>query len=484
MSLTSAIGSALTGLSVSSRLADLVSTNIANAATPGYVRREAQVSSVVLGGQGAGVTIDSVSRDVSTYLLNERRGSEAALADQDTRAAFLSRIEQGFGLSSDSGSLSALIADFDTALIAAAARPESESQLGDVFTAASRLVEKINQLSDAVQDARTEADATIASEVDQLNSALQQVQDLNGKIRATQAAGRDTTSLEDLRQRQIDQIASIVPLRQIPRDDGVVALYAQNGAPLIDGRASVFGFTPTRAITPEMTLADGPLSGLTLNGRAISTGDGSLIAGGSLAANFALRDSLAPEVQAGLDGLARDLVERFQEGGLDPTLPMGAPGLFTDLGAAFTAADDVGLAARLQISATVDPAQGGACWRLRDGLGATLPGPSGETGFLTGLRDALTATRSASSGALAAGQRSFAGFATEVASDLSRQRVTTEEAVSFAQARASALQEQELARGVDSDQELQKLLLIEKAFAANARVIQVVDNMLNDLLEI
>ena len=43
---------------------------------------------------------------------------------------------------------------------------------------------------------------------------------------------------------------------------------------------------------------------------------------------------------------------------------------------------------------------------------------------------------------------------------------------------------QELQGGVDTDREMQDLLQIEKAYAANAKVIQTVDEMLDLLLGI
>lgn len=42
----------------------------------------------------------------------------------------------------------------------------------------------------------------------------------------------------------------------------------------------------------------------------------------------------------------------------------------------------------------------------------------------------------------------------------------------------------ELADGVDTDAELQRLILVEQAYAANARIIEVVDEMMNDILRI
>ena len=42
----------------------------------------------------------------------------------------------------------------------------------------------------------------------------------------------------------------------------------------------------------------------------------------------------------------------------------------------------------------------------------------------------------------------------------------------------------ELEDGVDTDAELQRLLLIEQAYAANARMIETVDDMMQALLRI
>jgi len=64
------------------------------------------------------------------------------------------------------------------------------------------------------------------------------------------------------------------------------------------------------------------------------------------------------------------------------------------------------------------------------------------------------------------------------------QRLYAEENLSFVVARQASLKTAELANGVDSDQELQNLLRIEQAYAANARVISAVDTMLQRLLEV
>ena len=63
-------------------------------------------------------------------------------------------------------------------------------------------------------------------------------------------------------------------------------------------------------------------------------------------------------------------------------------------------------------------------------------------------------------------------------------RLTAEGEASFASARLEALQSMELEGGVDTDQEMQSLLLIEQAYAANAKVMSTLDDMIQTLLGI
>jgi flagellar hook-associated protein 1 len=162
----------------------------------------------------------------------------------------------------------------------------------------------------------------------------------------------------------VDQIAGIVPLRTYSRDNGQIALVSTGGAVLLDGSAAVFEFTSAGKITADMTQASGALSGLSMNGQPVRIGDNGLLEGGSLAALFEVRDTIAPMASAQADAFARDLVERFQASGVDPTVAIGAAGLFTDDGAAFDSLNEIGLAGRLMLSAAVDPAAGGDLKRL------------------------------------------------------------------------------------------------------------------------
>lgn len=482
MSITSALNSALTGLTATSRQAEAVSNNVANATTSGYARRSVSLSALNLGGSGQGVRVVGITRHADLYLINDRRGAQAAAGDSATKAGFLNRLETILGTTESPGSLVSRVSTLDTTLLEAASHPESEARLAVAVSAARSLATGLNQASDAIQAERLKAEKGIASAVESLNSGLRQVQELNRMIASHSGSGRDASALMDQRQQVIDSIASIIPLKEMPRDGNQVALISAGGALLLDGNPVTFGFTEVHTIVPEMTQASGGLYGLTINGKPMATtGSSSMILGGELGALFAVRDELAVEGQSVLDALARDMIERFSAGGLDPTLPAGAPGLFTDGGLAFDPADEVGLASRIALNFAADPVKGGEVTRLRDGLGALTPGPVGNSTLLNSLSSALNTNRAIAS-PIPGGTRSLAGLAAAILSRTSSQRVTQETEQSYTAARYTALSDIEAASGVNTDEELQSLLVIEKNYAANARVIQVVDEMIKTLL--
>ncbi len=481
MSLSTSLSNAVSGLTATARSAEVVSTNVANAMTEGYARREILLSSRSIGGIGSGVQVDGVHRVVDAALMATRRISDGALAGVSVTAGFYARMEMVLGTPDQPGSLSARVAGLETALMESVARPESDARLTVVLSSAKDVIQALNAAGKEVQAQRSAADQAIARDVATLNDSLSRIEELNRTIAKTLNSGRDASGLLDQRQQLIDRVSEIVPVREIEREFGRVALYTPGGALLLDGPAPEIGFTPVNAVMADMSLANGALSGLTLNGRAMTDNQ---IAGGRLAANFALRDDDGPAMQAALDAVARDLVMRFQDPATDPTLTPGAAGLFTDGGGAFDPLDELGLAGRLAINALVDPAQGGDLWRLRDGIGAAAPGPVGEGRQLDRMVAALSESLAAASGPFGPGSRSFGGLAGALISVVGTSRNLAEADQGYQAARLGELRMLEARNGVDTDDELQRLLLIERAYAANARVISAVDEMMMAILRI
>lgn len=485
MSISASLANALTGLTAASRAAQLVSSNVANAMTEGYARRELDLSAQVTAGAGAGVQIDGIRRIVDETILRDRRLSDAALGLAKADSDFFERALDLLGKPGDAASLGTRMSGFETVLIEAASRPDSEPRLAAVLDAAQSIVRGLNEISDGVQRLREDADAAIGAEVSRLNTVLQQISDVNNLIQRNKASGRDYPALLDQRQALVDDISSIIPVRQVSRENDTIALYSMTGALLLDVEPAQIGFFSTVPIMADMTLASGALSGLTINGDPVGiAGESAPIAGGSLAGLFSVRDERALEFQAGLDGLAAELISRFEDPMLDTTLAVGDPGLFTDSGGALDPADTVGLAGRIAVNAAVNPAEGGALWRLRDGIGATIEGPPGDATLLNALSERLRSTTVPSYGPFGGGARDLVSLTADLTSGIGQSLVASGRQLSFEQARYEALRNAEIANGVDTDQEMQKLLLIEQAYAANAKVIQTVDRLIQSLLEI
>ncbi len=482
MSLASALTAAASGLAAISRATELVGTNIANATTDGYARRELQLSSIPY---ASGVLIEGVARRINAGVLGEVRQSAAGTAQAGVLANWSKTIEAAIGIPGDGKALSDRVADLESALIRATASPESQLRLGDVLTAATDLAQAINRIGTAAQDARQGAEDAIARDVEILNTGLAEVARLNRAIMAEKAAGNDTSALEDARQRSIDGIAGIIPLREAARDNGTVSLFTTNGAALLDGwEPAQISFPHAAQITPVMAAAGGGLAYLTIDGKALTANQMELYAGGRLAANFTIRDTLAPAMQAQADQIATDLAARFAAGGPDGTIPTSAAGLFTDAGTAAGTPAPPGLAQRLTLNAAVDPARGGALWHLRDGLYATAEGDAGNASLLDGMISALRAPRNGAPLLTGGVARSAEGLATDLSASASTTRLRNEASLTNQTTRDQALRQSLAADGVDTDAELQRLLALEQAYAANARVIRAADSMLNTLLEI
>ena len=481
MSISSALSNAMTGLRAAGRASEIISANIANASTPSYGVRSLGVSSSQIGG----VFIDGINRNVNPGLLSDLRLSEAEFSNREATNAFLTDLENILGTPDEPNSLSARMSEFENSLIMATSRPDAPERLLASIDAARDLTTLISSASDNIQEARSNADRSIKIQVDELNTALVNVKELNSQITRTVSRGGDASALLDNRQAVVDEISKTVPVRQVPRDNGQIALYSTGGAILLAGGVSEIGFDAVNQVTPFLTIEGGGLSGLTVNGYPVRTdSERGALGGGTLGAQFEIRDELGTSAQTQLDALSRDLIERFQDPAVDPTLAPGDAGLFTDGGLAFDPLNETGLSGRLTVNPVVDDRQGGDPWRLRDGLNAAAPGDVGDSRLLQRLSSALTDVRVPSSGEFGAGAFSAINLISTLTSQVAADRYRSEQSLAFSSSRFDELTQQMLAEGVDTDQELQRLIIVEQSYAANVRLIEAADEMMQTILRI
>lgn len=480
MAISQTMSNALSGLRAAMRGTEVSSSNIANAMTEGYGVRTLELAARDLGGYGAGVNVVGISRGGDPMLTARRRLSDADHgARQETANAYktLETLMAGHG---KGDSVADRLTAVETALIEASSDPSALPRLDRVVHRLQSLTDGINRVGSGITQMREQADQKIAGSVQVLNANLKEIDRLNDEIVRTRKGTGEVSGLFDQRQQLIDKVSGMVPLRQLSREGGRVALISTQGELLLDHRPREIGFVPATVISAKMSLGNGALSGLTIDGEPIS-GSGGVgnLSGGSIGALFAIRDEIAPNAQVKIDEFAADLMQRLADPARDDTLAIGDDGLVV----AGNPSDPdlpIGLATTLRVNANILPSTGDPT-RLRNGLGAGTAGPVGDA---TRLNNWLAALSEPQPLAATSSTQKSVGHLNTITADFSQMRILKEDDLGRSTAIRASYREREAAQGVDTDQEMQNMLRLEKAYAANAKVIQVVDTLMSRLLEI
>ncbi|MEM1298957.1 MAG: flagellar hook-associated protein FlgK [Pseudomonadota bacterium] len=490
MSISATFANALSGLTATRRLADVTANNLANALTEGYGRQSVDLSSAVLEGRGVGVSVTGVSRASAPDITAARRKADGDAATFGAQASALERLGRSLGEATDEDSLFVRLEEFEAGLRALADTPESGPRQTQTVEAAKDLVQRLNNLSQEAATVRANADGEIAKQVQTVNRNLARIDELNATIVRLGAGGRDVATLIDERERLIDEVSASIPARVHLQDDGSVFLTTTSGLFLLQEQPADLQFTPSPIITAPMTYdpaGTGALSGLTLAGIDITPSNThpQRLTEGGIAGNFIVRDDIGTEFDSRIDQFAADLIARFEDPAVDPTLAAGDPGLFTDGVAALDLTIVEGLAGRIAVNALADPAQGGDPTRLRDGLQSAGPGPAGSDTIPRALLDTLTAGRPSTAIPGLVGNLSAAQMISGITEATGIRRTSAEaELASLTGARETIALTEAREIGVDTDAELQELIQIEQAFAANIQVIQAASRMLEQITEI
>lgn len=489
MTLTTALSNASSGLTSAGIRANVASSNISNASTPGYVKRTVVSQEGVLGSRGAGVRANTIERSQDMQLTRARRDADATAGRSNQLAEAYSTLNRELGAPGADFGLFSSLETLESAFADLAATPESGALQNAVVFAAGETSDQFNSLAQSAQTLREDADRDIQLDVDTVNRSLYALQEVNTRISGVSPNSNEAAAFEDERQRLIDTISSIIPIKDIPRDHGQVDIMTEDGVFLLSGKVSEVSFNQSNTLpnTVRYPEISGSPSGLFVGTQDITPGGtgSQALTSGSLAGHFTVRDKIVPEFLDGLDSLAGDLITRFSDDSLDPTKAAGAPGVFTDNGGAFDPLNRRGVADRISLNIAIDPANGGEARRIRDGMGSTAAGEVGDSTIITGLLSAMTNGNPAPAGISLSGNYSVSSLSAGFSSIISEQALRNDAVNTGATARQETLLDSEIAgSAVDTDQELQSLLLIEQSYAANARVIQTVSDMIDRLLQI
>ena len=486
MTLAAALQTARISLANAAAQSALISRNVGSADQPGYARRVAELTSDP---QGAGANL-AVRRIVEEALRKAALEAGARAEGAATSLAGLDRLDVVIGTRSGEDGLPTALAALRDSLLAWANEPSRASFGEAALRAAGDVAGRLNRLGEAVDDLRSRADADIAVSVQTVNDLLARFKTANDAVVGARALGRDPSDAQDERDAILAALSKEIGVTARPQRNGGLALYA-------DGGLTWFEREPRRV----EFVASGPLvsgavgAALRIDGvDATSPASTMPIGAGRIAALIELRDRAGVELQAQLDETARALVAQFAKSDQlpSPSAPTLA-GLFVDPRRAGVpdAAEAVGLARRLAVAANADPARGGDVTRIRDG-GIAAPGDpayvynqSGDSGFNDRLRAlaaafeapfAFDARAGLPAGDLTAfASQSFVRFA-------ERRAGASDSAEREAAVRDRTVESLSNATGVDVDEEMSRLLDVERAYQASAKLLTAVDSMFGDLL--
>ncbi len=240
MSLGVALNTATSGLQAAQASLRVVSDNIANVNTPGYVRKAIKQEQQVVDGLGMGVKITGVQRVTDQYL---QMASLSAASDSErwsTISQYLDNAQSLFGDPSADGFFFNRLDKIYGAFATAADDPSStllRSQalagVEDFLSEAGRINSQITALSDTVE-------TRISANVDRANALLTEVSKLNVDITRAAVVGADSSGSENIQSQLLDELASLMNIRVAGRTGGGVDVRSLEGVLLAgDGPAKL-----------------------------------------------------------------------------------------------------------------------------------------------------------------------------------------------------------------------------------------------------
>ena len=505
MAIINALTVAGSGLANINRQLAVVSNNIANAQTPGYVREVSTQTAVGAGGMAMGVATGITTRELDIALQSRLFTQNAAMGGTGMRSGLLAAIDSAHGTPGAGTDLAALVGALGNKFSALASDPGSAPQQRAVVDQASTLATQIRSVADTIGTQRQAAQDAIVAGVDSLNGALARIGDLNRQIVQLHATGASTADLENQRDAAAQDASANMELKFMVRPNGAMAVFTGNGLELPTDVATTKMSVASAVVGPSGFHPGGGLPGVMLGGADITT----QITTGKIGAAIALRDTTLPTYQGELDEFAETLTNRFADQGL--TLFTDPSGNVPPTAGVPRQGNYIGYANIIQVNPAVDanPAL------VRDGTTAIpgsaagastfTPNPAGgPAGFSTMITRVLNfalggqvapgVSQTAPSligmgptGALSSGISTpvqLGDFAATLVSHQTGQAAAAQTDATAAGDVHTALQ-QSLAQasGVNMDSEMSLMVTLQQAYSANAKVISANQAMWSQLLQ-
>ena len=442
---------------------NVVGQNIANEQTEGYKRRRIELRATSTNGpgvfipsplgvsHGSGVSLDSIERIHDSLLASSAWEARSGLGAADEEARLLSAIENLFP-SNNAGSLNNVLSDFWGAWNELSTDPSDLGIRQTLLNRTSTLTDTLNRISSDLDQLRAQTIPDIESAVEEFNTIIDRIAELNGYIQAQRASGTPDFAAEDERDLLITDLAELAPV-QVQQDEGGIYNVYVRGMVVVQGKESNPLELDTAVNPPSLNYAN------TTVPFSAPAGDD-----GRIGALLRTLNTTIPEIEQQLDSLASTLVTRVNAihntgYGLDGTTGRD----FFD--ATGTTADTIQLSADVSDSRFI----------------AASDNPDATATEDNDIALAILNERTAEQGAL--NDSSIEDYAISIVSGVGSQLETVTGQFEGHAAVVTYLDSLERGvSGVSINEELSRLIQYQQSFSASARVLNTAQVMLDTIL--
>jgi flagellar hook-associated protein 1 FlgK len=337
MGLSSALATAMSGLSANQAALSIISSNVANAQTPGYVAQNPNQIEVASGGFGSTVETTGVNRALDLFVQNQLRTETAGGAYADQTANILGQLQSVYGTPGGAGTLETSLSNFTTALQSLSSNPGDSSAQSVALTAAQTLAQQLNTTTQGIQSLRTNVDQDIGNSAAQANTDMSQIAQLNTRLQGMSPTDPQAATLMDQRDSAVNDLSKLADVRVVTDSSNQANVYTSSGIQLVGGGlASSFTYSSPGALSATSLYNSDPtksgVGSLNIklpNGASIDVVANNVLSSGQIAADLKLRDQTLVQAQTQVDQLAATLSSSLSDQTTAGTAVTGPPAGFS-----------------------------------------------------------------------------------------------------------------------------------------------------------
>ena len=236
MSISAEIG--LSGMLAAQRALEVAGQNIANAATPGYGRREVSLAAKIdavadAAGAGSGVEVLDVVRIKDSLLSARLLSQRGLLARFEVENASLRQVESVLREPTADG-LNNALAEFFNRWQSLAGNPESAGERSLVLQQGDHLALMLRTMREELVQLRSDVRSDIGESLSRLNGLTEQIAETNGQILRVRSAGGSPLDFLDRRDQLLSDMFDLVGGEAMFHPDGTVRVRVGT-ALIVDG---------------------------------------------------------------------------------------------------------------------------------------------------------------------------------------------------------------------------------------------------------